>query len=196
MGHQDRRLAPLADDPPELLAKLAAKRGVHGRERLVQEEQVRIHGQRAAQGDALLLAARELARIPSLEAGQAETLEHLPRSLATLLPGTPLEAEGDILLDGQVGEKRVALKDVPEASVLRPEIHPGGAVEEDPVVERDAPLVRAHEARQALERQRLAGAVGTEEGHDLVAGLPADIEGEPVKALLDRQGKHARAPST
>ena len=66
------RDADLVLDPLELELHLLAELEVERAERLVEEQHARPVDERARQGDALLLAARELARLAPLEARQVD----------------------------------------------------------------------------------------------------------------------------
>jgi hypothetical protein len=115
VGHDDRRLAPFANDAGQVVAELAPKRAIEGRERFVQKKQVRVDGQGAPQCDALLLTTRKLARAPSFQAAEAEPLHDVPGALrhraGTLAP----QPERDVVLDREMRKQRVALEDVSEA---------------------------------------------------------------------------------
>ena len=71
MRDVDRRDAELLLDAPDLGAQRHAQLGVEVRERLVEEEDARLDGHGARQGNALLLPARELRRSPRAEAVEA-----------------------------------------------------------------------------------------------------------------------------
>ncbi|MNZ90511.1 hypothetical protein D3C78_1094760 [compost metagenome] len=102
--------AELALQGAQLGAQVLAHPGVERRHRLVEQQQRGRRGQRAGQGDALLLAAGELAGILLLAAAQADQLEHLCDPCADRLALAAGEAIGDVLLDGEVGEQRVGLE--------------------------------------------------------------------------------------
>ncbi len=68
-----QREAPL--QRADLLAHRAAQPRIEVRQRLVEQQHRRLEHQRAGQRDALLLAARQLARQPLVEAGQADQRE-------------------------------------------------------------------------------------------------------------------------
>ena len=57
-------------DPPDLLAELATDLGVEGRQRLVEQEHLRLDGQRPGERDSLLLAAGHLVRVATGLAGR------------------------------------------------------------------------------------------------------------------------------
>jgi hypothetical protein len=79
----------------ELVLHLAADQRVERRERLVEEPELRLDGERAGDADALLLAAGQLARIVGLAALQPDQLDHLAGPLlarrARRRPAPPAE---------------------------------------------------------------------------------------------------------
>src|SRR5262249_11690577 len=87
--------------------------GVERRGRLVEEHDPRLHGERAGDGDALLLAARELARIPPLLRGKADTLQQRQRPALRVrrraLHPQQLR-QGDVLQHGQMLKQVEALE--------------------------------------------------------------------------------------
>ena len=93
VGHVDRGDAELALEPADLRAHLDADLGVEVRERLVEQQDVRIQHQRARQGHPLLLAARELARIAGLEPGQVDLASPSREARADLLRGRRAQPE-------------------------------------------------------------------------------------------------------
>ena len=64
VGHEDGRGPPLREHGAQVVAQRLAQRQVERGERLVEKKERRIGRERAAEGHALLLAARELARPP------------------------------------------------------------------------------------------------------------------------------------
>src|SRR5205823_5101940 len=62
-----------AELPPQRLAQLR----VEVRERLVEEQDLRLDDERARHGDALLLSARQLIRLPVAEAGEPDELQRV-----------------------------------------------------------------------------------------------------------------------
>ncbi len=61
--HVDRRVLELVVQAADLEAHAAAQVGIEVRQRLVEQQDVRLRGKRAGEGDALLLPAGELRRI-------------------------------------------------------------------------------------------------------------------------------------
>ena len=88
---------------------------VEGRGRLVEHEDARVHGQHRADGDPLLLPARQGAQVAGPQVGDTEQVEGLLDAAAHRVGGEPelLHAVGELLLDG-VGDEagRRVLADV------------------------------------------------------------------------------------
>ena len=68
----------------DLLAHLAAQPRVEVRQRLVEQQHLRLEHERARDGDALLLAAGELGRQPRVEAGEPDGRQRGARLLVRL----------------------------------------------------------------------------------------------------------------
>ena len=79
MRDVDERDPDLVLDPLQLELHLLAQLEVERAERLVEQQHARMVHERAPERDALLLAARELPRLPLREAGEPDELEHLAR---------------------------------------------------------------------------------------------------------------------
>src|SRR5260370_349739 len=165
--------------------------GGGGQERVEQEEG-RMGRGRPPERNGLALAAGELRRIARLEPAEAEALEHLGAPAPSLAVRPAAQAEGDVRGDGEVREEGVALEDVADPPPLRRQVHARRPVEEDAVVHDDAAGVGADEPRQALERQRLAGARRTEEPHDGFLRAPAHVERESRIPLDDLDRDHGQ----
>ena len=106
---QAELLLQLAD----LVADAAAELGVEVRERLVEEQHLRLEDQGARDRDALLLAAGELGGEAGLEAGQADERQAVGGAGRGLAPVEAGEAQavGDVLDHRHVREERVGLED-------------------------------------------------------------------------------------
>ena len=72
MRHEQHRLALLLPDAEQQLLHQRARLVVERAERLVEQQDLRVVGERARHRDALLHAARELLREVALEAGQPD----------------------------------------------------------------------------------------------------------------------------
>src|SRR5206468_6687842 len=140
--------------------ELLAHARVEGAERLVEEEHLRLCGERAGERDALALAAGELRGEGAREALELDQAKELADPLADARrgPAADTHREGDVVEDGHLPEERVVLED--EADV--------------PLADRDVGHVLAGIAHRAgvrrleagddAEERRLAGAGRTEEG--------------------------------
>ena len=82
---------------------------VERRERLVEQQDLGVAGERAGERDALALAAREVAGPCVLEVPDPEAVEVLVGGVAPRVL--------DVLADGQVREERVVLEDEPDAAL-------------------------------------------------------------------------------
>ena len=108
----------------QLLAHLDPQERVERRERLVQQQHLRVGDQRARQGDALLLPARELGRQPLGILLHVHALEHplgLPPPLG-LLDAAHVQAEGDVVDAGEMREQRVGLEHHRRAALRRRQV--------------------------------------------------------------------------
>src|SRR5206468_495909 len=76
----------LVVEPPEPLAELLAHPGVERSERLVEEEHLRLGGERACERDALALAAGKLRRQRALVPLELDQSQQLPHALADARP--------------------------------------------------------------------------------------------------------------
>ncbi len=117
------------------------------------------------------------------EPDEAQRLGHLALDLGLrLLPH--LQAEGDVLVDGEMGKERVALED--EAGVAPP----GRKMGDVAVAEPDRPRRRLDETRDHAQRRRLAAARGPEQHEELAVGdVEADVvDGFQVAVASDEVG--------
>ena len=154
MRDVDERDPDLVLDPLQLELHLLAELQVERAERLVEQQHARVVHERAPERDPLLLAARELPRLPLREAGEADELEHLGHAALELAlrDALPLEPEGDVVLDRHVREERVALEDGVHVPLVRRE------ADHVLVAEEDAALGRLLETADHAQRRRLPAA--------------------------------------
>ena len=110
--HVNGRRLDLPLEPLQVVASGIAQLRVEVGEGLVEQKDLGIPHQRAAQRDPLALPARELARIAVEVARDAEHVRRPAHLLLDPLAGRPtgFEREGDVLEDGAVGVERVALE--------------------------------------------------------------------------------------
>ena len=140
----------------DLGARLHAQLGVQVRERLVHEEGLRVAHDRAAHGDALALAAGEVARLAVEQLLEVEDARGVLDALVDLVLRHLLDAqaEGDVLVDGEVRVERVALEDHGDVAVAR------GHVVDDALADLDAALADVLEPGEHAQRRRLAAPEG------------------------------------
>ncbi len=162
----------LAQHVVHLGAHAGAQAGVEGRERLVEEDDLGIGGQRPGQRHPLLLTARELMGVAPSQPGQPDHASSSMTLLAALRPAA--QSEGDVAADREVREERALLGHVADAAVL--------ARHEDvtPVVDHLGPelhltAVEALEAGDDPQQRRLAAARDTEDARE-AAGRDGQVD--------------------
>ncbi len=145
--HEDRGDAERLDELAELHLHAAAQLGVERVERFVEQQHARLQHDHARDGDALLLAAGELARIALLEASERDAGERRRHATLDLVPrdAPHPEAVADIAGDGEVRKERIALEDDAD----RPPVHRHR--QRVRAVDQDAATVRPDEA--AIQRR-------------------------------------------
>ncbi len=158
--HVHGRGLDLALEPLQIVPGRVAQLGVEVGQRLVQQKDLGVSHEGAAQGDALALPARQLARVAIEVTGDAEHLGGPPHLLLDLLAGRParLQREGDVLKHGPMGVEGVALEHHGDAA------GPGGHVAVDPQIS-DVDLARRRSLQPCDHAQqgRLARAGGAEQ---------------------------------
>ena len=164
VGHEDEGDAGAPLQVLELAAHLLAELEVEGRERLVQQQHLGMIGQRARQGDPLLLPAGELGGAPSAQPRHLDQGQHLLDDAADLLLGRAphLQSEGDVLRHRHMGEQGIALED----GIDRPLI--GRQMLDRAALEQDLAGARLLEAGDQAQQRGLAAARGAQEGEELV----------------------------
>ncbi len=147
----------------QLDLQVLAEAGVERSERLVEQQHARAQDEGARERDALLLAARELARLALLVARELHQRERLGDRLGALALRDllVLEPEGDVVGHVEVREERVALEHGVDVAAVRRRLRDVLAVEQD------APAGRPLEARDHAQRRRLAAAGGPDHGEEL-----------------------------
>jgi hypothetical protein len=163
VGHVDERDPDLLLDALELDLHLLAQLEIERAQRLVEEEDGGPVDERARQGDALRLPARDLGRLSVLEAGQLHELEHVGDARLDLrvLHLRPPEAERDVLEDREVREQRVVLEHGVHVALVRRQ--PGHVL----ALELDPAGRRLLEPADHPERRRLAAARRPEQAEEL-----------------------------
>ena len=113
VGDEDHGLAHFVVQPDHLVLHVPPDQRVERRERLVEQQQFRIVGQRAGQPDPLLHAAGELIGVGLLVAGQPDQLGDLARPgvAAPSCDAADLQAVGDVVEDPAVRQQAEVLED-------------------------------------------------------------------------------------
>ena len=138
----------------ELDLHLTAQLEVERAERLIEQQQLRLEREGAGDGDALALAAGELAGHAPRVLAHLHELKHLAHALVdgAFIHAAQAQAVGDVLFDVHMGKERVALED----GIHRPLF--GRQVGHVPPAEEHAALVGRFEAGDDAQRGRLAAA--------------------------------------
>ena len=159
VGHEDRGGAESLMQPLDLAAHPRTERGVEIRERLVEEEDLRLLDHRARERDTLLLTAGELGDAPLEEVVDlqgARDAAHAHVDLAPRLLGE-LEREGHVAVDVHVRIEGVILEDHRHVALVRRPV--GDAL----CVEEDLATGGGLQPGDQVERRRLAAPRGPEE---------------------------------
>ena len=166
VGDEDRRHVHLLVEVAQPGAQVLADLGVEGAEGLVEQQHLRLHGQRPGQGHALALAAGELggeAAGQPVELDQAQQLVDAVGDLR-LLPLADLQPEADVFEHGHVLEGGVVLEDEADAAILR---RLRGRVL---VVDHDPAGIEVLEPGDRPQQRGLAAAAGPEQGGQRAVG--------------------------
>ena len=144
VGHEHGRDVGLVVQPAQPRAQLLAHPRVERTERLVEQQHLRLDGERAGERHALALAARQLCRIAVRELVDLDQPEQLAHLALDLVLGTlaDRQPEGDVVEDGHVLERRVVLEHEADAALL------GRSRGHVPVAEPDRCRRRASRARR------------------------------------------------
>ncbi|MCY1302567.1 hypothetical protein D9M70_522300 [compost metagenome] len=139
-------------DLHHLVLQMRAGQRVERAERLVEQQHLRLHGKRAGDADALLHAAGDFGRalVRRMRHLHEFKIAHRPVVALGLALGARedlVDAEADVLVDGQPGQQRVVLED---DGAIRPRLVGNAAVEQH-----DAGR-RQRQAGNDVEQSRLA----------------------------------------
>ena len=150
---------------------------VEGGQWLVEQQYGRIGRECPRQGDALALAAGELARLRVRDPRKAEALEQRDSAFA---------AELHVLAHAQVREERVVLEDQADRPLLRRQVDASRRVEPVVPVHRDPSAGELQPGDRPQERG-LPGSGGPDERHDLAADGQLDVEGELAERNVESE---------
>ena len=167
MRDEDRRDAGLTLDPADLLPCPQTEPGIQIRQRFVEKQHARALHQRAGDRDPLLLTPGHLARLPVHQILDLHEPGHFQRLLLHLLLRQPvrpfpvLKRKDNVVMHGQMGIERVALKYHADASFFRRKVRHVLITEEDP------PLRRLLQPADQIQRRALSAAGRTQKPHQL-----------------------------
>ena len=151
--HQDRfdRNAPFLPEVEQVGAQGFRGQHVERRERLVHQQNLRLHDQRAGEADALAHAAGKLLRIGGFEAVETDDVDRLQRAFARFVGRDALrpEPDFDVVEHRKPGEQREALEHHRDAF--------GGAVDR-PAVDRNGSRGWMRQPGNDAQQRRLAAA--------------------------------------
>ena len=151
------------------LARLRVERG----ERFVHQQDVRVHGQRARQVNALTHAARKLPRVVLLEALEPDELEQVAQMVAFGGRQTALDLEADrrVAPHRTPRLQRVGLKD---ERPVRARLRHAAAVD------RNRSRIEGFEAVDDAQERRLPASARTDDADELaVANVDVDVRTRP-----------------
>ncbi len=196
VGDENRGEAQTPLERANFLAHFGAQLGIEIRERFVEQEHVGTNRQRAGDRHALLLTARELARVAVGQLGQPHHVEGFADARGTLgaRHAPHLQSERHVLGHGHVRKEGVALEHHARVAAMRGQARDFLAA--DPYFSRRG----LDEARHHAQRGGLAAATRAEERDELAFGdLQREVRhGSGVAVLLAQSAQrnvgHVRSP--
>ncbi|MCY1232691.1 hypothetical protein D9M72_451980 [compost metagenome] len=173
--HEEHRYAELLPYDPDQVFQVGPGLGIHGGERFVHQQDLRLVGNGPGDRHALLHAAGELPGVGPRNAGQAHGLEgliHQPVALGLRHP-LVLQRKFHVVANPHPREQRASVFLEHHGHLFRRTGHPLA-------VEQDFSLSRGHQAGNAFQERGLAGARGANEARQLAG---AQVESEVPHGL-------------
>ena len=163
MGDEEGGDVEIVVEGDEPLPQLLANLGIDGSEGFVEEDDARFGGERAGDGHALALSARELMGITLLQVLQPEQAEQFfhARTDVARPPFLDLQAEGDVVEHRHVVEEGVILEDEADVALLNVDVIDSLSADEQVAFGRDL------QAGDHAQDGGLAPAAGAEQGDQL-----------------------------
>ena len=164
MSDKDKGNTHLLLDPLQFILHFLAQLQIQRRQRLVQQQHLRLVHQRSCNGDALLLSAGQQSRILILISFQADQFQHLHDLLVDDILGhlLDLQAKRDILIHTEMREQRIFLKYSIQFSLIRRFIADLLAIKDH------FPLIRIQETSQDTQKSSLPAPAGAEKRHKFI----------------------------
>jgi hypothetical protein len=188
VGDGDRRHRQLGHQRADQRDQRALALAVEGRERLVEEDDPRGHGQGPGQGHPLGLAARVRARAAARQVADPELGQERVGPLAAL--GARHRARqrvADVAEAVEVREQRQVLEQVGAVARLDRQGPAGRGVDPHLVAQGDPAAGRRHQAADDAQERALAGARRTEHAGDA---------GAKVRSTLNTKSRRATSAAT
>ena len=173
--------------------------GIEAGQRLVQQQDGRIADQRACQRRPLLLAARELMRVPQSKLLNPCEIQRLLNTRGSfsrrVAPG--LQNELQLLSDGEMRPERQVLEHKSHATAIWRDDR-ATVLRRKAAVQQNSTAIRDVESCDRPEQRRLAGAARSKDDHEFAAG---NVEGNVVQRhmgteslgnVLDRNRRRRR----
>ncbi len=174
MGHEQGGDADLGLDPADLVAQIGPHLGIERRERLVQEQHLRLDRQRPRQRHPLLLSAGQLMRIAAALLAEMDQRQVPIGGLQPLRCRMAAQAqpEGDVLPRGHMREQAVGLEHHAHVAPVRRQIGDVAIIQQDPAG------IQALQPGQGAQRRGLAAARRAQHRHQLAR---RQLEGQPIE---------------
>ena len=187
---EDARAAEATEDQPELPACLGPGLDVERGERFVEQKESRLGRERAGDGDALRLTARQLARTGGRLCRHSDLGEERPGTRPSL--GAPnavfAESERDVVERTQMFEQQVVLEHDADGSLLGRHEASGRGIVDDGIADADATVVEWEQAGERSQQCCLTRAIRTEHREQLAVAHP-EVGGERERTDRDAHGR-------
>lgn len=186
--HQNERNPRLIPQPLQIGLQGVAPLDVQTGERLVEEEDPRVHAERACNGDATRFAAGEGLRPTATKACQVHQLERrLDRHRARRVT----RPKGKIIGDGEVGKQSPILEDEADPATMGGRRKAGVRINDDIIVDLKSNRHRRRKAGERKQKGRLARSGRAFDGERARLAPSAEVEAEGVSAGADVESDHS-----
>ena len=188
MGDEDGRPGETGDGGAHHLLRLPAQSGIQGGKRFIQQQDVGTGDQDAGQRDPLLLTAGQLGWIIAFQPLQFQIGQLLHGQIAAGSFGQAFVTLGschDVLEDRHAGKKRIVLKQITDAALLRLQIDMPPGIEYRTVVDPDDALIRGVDSGDAAEGHGLAAAGISQQSQGFVPGVQLNVQSKGTDGFFD-----------
>ena len=164
-------------------------------QRLVGEDEPGAREQGAADGDPLLLAARQRAGAAAQQMPDAEHFDDAPHVIARAALRREPAPVKQVLAHGQMRKEPPFLEDVAEPAAVGRQPRAALRVEQHPAVRDRPPGLRPQQPRNGVDGRGLAGAGAAEQNGHARRRLEGNVELEAGEGMADGDGER-HAPAT